>query len=208
MNTQILYTVLFVTDYRYFKYIYIMLIKLISWKRFTNCFDLDIWYFFKQLWFQKTHTHTCICFSHSGTNCHPYSMCIYMNYHGSIMRVSSRSWCHNKLILSLATVYDNQNPVTLATSWYDSIWNLFYIKDVGSHSFLQLCDFHEKFTPVRITRNIHVYQNQSKEPVKSNEIFSVKNDHVWHRLRFYGAHAKMKHAVIFLHFFKKYCVNL
>lgn len=150
MNTQILYTVLFVTDNRYFKYIYIMLIKLISWKRFTNCFDLDIWYFFKQLWFQKTHTHTCICFSHSGTNCHPYSMCIYMNYHGSIMRVSSRSWCHNKLILSLATVYDNQNPVTLATSWYDSIWNLFYIKDVGSHSFLQLCDFHEKFTRVRI----------------------------------------------------------
>lgn len=67
MNTQILYTVLFVTDNRYFKYIYIMLIKLISWKRFTNCFDLDIWYFFKQLWFQKTHTHTCICFSHSGT---------------------------------------------------------------------------------------------------------------------------------------------
>lgn len=57
MNTQILYTVLFVTDNRYFKYIYIMLIKLISWKRFTNCFDLDIWYFFKQLWFQKTHTH-------------------------------------------------------------------------------------------------------------------------------------------------------
>lgn len=113
-------------------------IKLISWKRFTNCFDLDIWYFFKQLWFQKTHTHTCICFSHSGTNCHPYSMCIYMNYHGSIMRVSSRSWCHNKLILSLATVYDNQNPVTLATTWYDSIWNLFYIKDAGSHSFLQL----------------------------------------------------------------------
>lgn len=158
MNTQILYTVLFVTDNRYFKYIYIMLIKLISWKRFTNCFDLD-------------------------------------------MRVSSRSWCHNKLILSLATVYDNQNPVTLATSWYDSIWNLFYIKDVGSHSFLQLCDFHEKFTRVRITRNIHVYQNQSKEPVKSNEIFSVKNDHVWHRLRFYGAHAKMQHAVIFLHFF-------
>lgn len=206
MNTQILYTVLFVTDNRYFKYIYIMFNKTDFLEK-IYCFDLDIWYFFKTTLISKN-THTYMYLFFTQWHCHPYSMCIYMNYHGSIMRVSSRSWCHNKLILSLATVYDNQNPVTLATTWYDSIWNLFYIKDAGSHSFLQLCDFHEKFTRVRITRNIHVYQNQSKEPVKSNEIFSVKNDHVWHRLRFYGAHAKMQHAVIFLHFFLKYCVNL
>lgn len=171
MNTQILYTVLFVTDNRYFKYIYILcFIKLISWKRFTNCFDLDIWYFLNFDLKKHTHIHVSVFLTVALTVI-PI-VCVYT-------WIIMAPLCEFLLVLGVITNWSyhwQQCKITRTLSHLpllDMIASeIYFTSKTPDPIHFYNCNFHEKFTRVRITRNL--YQNQSKESVKSNKILQCK----------------------------------